>query len=482
MKRKLSIVVGIIGIILIFAVHTRSACDPMTYWETQSAEFHQFCGYGSVYLKDNNVWVFNEESRKRFGMPPEWQDDGLKGAELVAFRIEPSGRQRCHGAGQERNCVPSYECVLEMYINSDIDIGNTGNPAMGFIPWKSSLFTLGKRNPELAEKWERTFGLKNTQLLVSGHVQEGGVKTISYDTTQKKNLTIVTMFIDGRATLLSPEIPRSIRFPVVSKGFHTVELPPSFWQRVIGLHRSLPDIDERNWRGGDEQDNSLWVYTADFAKRYHMPPSGISKELEGALAVAYQLIPTGRPSCGYFSDASNCTGSRVENIFDMYIDHSIKLPYRSYDGLARVNPGDSALFLREQNYRNKIESEQSKWNLEYRANFIYRSSKRARENSDKWYGWDGGYFRKYVDNTLWGIDFSLVGLKLRIGDSIHAFEQNFLGFVDFDRWAGKKEFFQNTIHVIHFPHYYLKAIIEYDDLHNSDSGSVIGIIRGKYDL
>jgi hypothetical protein len=45
-----------------------------------------FIGKRGTYTKDTHVWVYTSAFAKRFGMPQEWVDDELKGAEaLTAF-------------------------------------------------------------------------------------------------------------------------------------------------------------------------------------------------------------------------------------------------------------------------------------------------------------------------------------------------------------------------------------------------------------
>ncbi|MCB2218458.1 MAG: hypothetical protein KQH59_20550 [Desulfobulbaceae bacterium] len=466
-------------VFLLCAGYAHSACDPMTYRESQDSAFQKFCGYGSVIIKDNNVWVFNEAARKRFGMPQEWQDDGLKGAELAAFRIEPSGRLRCHNQGDKEVCVPSYECVIELYIKSDIDIGITGNPVVGLIPWKSSLFALGELNPDLKGKWEQAFGLKRVYLQESGQEVDGGAKAIGYDATREKDLIIVTLFIDGRFSLLPTETKRTIRFPLSGGKVHEVEFPPSFWQRIIEYHQARSDLSDRNWYGGKEVDKSLWVYTADFAQRYNMPLTGVNEELEGVLAVAYNHVPTGRPSCGYFSDASTCTKSRLDTIFEFYLDPSARISYPSYDGIVKSILGSSTTFLHEQDKYNKRIPEIDTSALKFRTTFIYRSNKTARENIDKWFGWGSGYFQEYIDHSAWGLDFSLLALDMPLYDRVEAHEQNFICFTDADKCLNDEEVFNQTTHVVHLPIEYIYSVDSYDKAQTIDEKSAIGVVRNK---
>jgi hypothetical protein len=41
-------------------------------------------GKRGTYRKDVNVWVYTSAFAKRFGMPQEWINDDLKGAEALA--------------------------------------------------------------------------------------------------------------------------------------------------------------------------------------------------------------------------------------------------------------------------------------------------------------------------------------------------------------------------------------------------------------
>jgi lipopolysaccharide/colanic/teichoic acid biosynthesis glycosyltransferase len=41
-----------------------------------------------IQTKDIHVWVYTSKFAKRFGMPKEWVDDELKGAEALAYRLD----------------------------------------------------------------------------------------------------------------------------------------------------------------------------------------------------------------------------------------------------------------------------------------------------------------------------------------------------------------------------------------------------------
>ena len=82
---------------------------------------------GGTYQKDPHTWVYTSTFAKRFGMPEEWIDDSIKGAEALAFRydLDVYG-MKCGYLGEKENCQPSTACVLDMYIPDSAD-----------LPWNS---------------------------------------------------------------------------------------------------------------------------------------------------------------------------------------------------------------------------------------------------------------------------------------------------------------------------------------------------------
>jgi hypothetical protein len=72
-----------------------------------------------TYAKDPNVWVYTSAFAKRFGMPDQWIDDSLEGAEAVAYRIEASNLETCGLFGEEENCRPFLDCVFDVYLTDE---------------------------------------------------------------------------------------------------------------------------------------------------------------------------------------------------------------------------------------------------------------------------------------------------------------------------------------------------------------------------
>lgn len=74
-----------------------------------------------------------------------------------------------------------------------------------------------------------------------------------------------------------------------------------------------------NRRGVREVDPNVYVYNAEFAKRFQMPQEWVSDELKGADAVAFRVVP-GYKTCGWGGNPQACREEeRCE--MDLYFDH-----------------------------------------------------------------------------------------------------------------------------------------------------------------
>lgn len=83
-----------------------------------------------------------------------------------------------------------------------------------------------------------------------------------------------------------------------------------------------------------EEDNNIWVYTSDFARRFGMPEAWIDDTLVGAEAAAYRYEVSNEKSCGFFRDQNNCRyddSCRLE----LYISKTAHIPMKS--NLAYLN-------------------------------------------------------------------------------------------------------------------------------------------------
>ena len=54
-----------------------------------------------------------------------------------------------------------------------------------------------------------------------------------------------------------------------------------------------------------EVDPNVYVYTAEFARRFQMPPQWVSEELVGADAVAFRVVAAEK-TCGWVGNPQAC--------------------------------------------------------------------------------------------------------------------------------------------------------------------------------
>lgn len=481
---------------IVLASIANGACDRMTYKESQDSKYHQFCHKGSVIQRDNNVWALSETAQKRFAMPEEWRDEELRGAEIAAFRLEPTGRQRCHGEGTDEKCVWSFECVLDLWIQNDIAIDIKGNHPLEYKPWKSSLYELGERNPDLKAKWQRSFGLQGSRFLVEG-VQPSTnyfFEVIGYTKRLRKGLTMITMVMDGRTILLPPETKRSVLFPLIGGDFHKVELPSAFWQRVAQLHEETTEVSELNWKGGKEKSMNLWFYSKEFSEKYNMPPSAIRENLVGAMAVAYRQEPEGVKSCGYGGDASGCTPGglgRWSPVFDFYVTNDADLTLSSELEIASKKVGaskSSTFFLREHNYKNDLPKPKEFGDIgqgcfPYKLiQFTYRVRAKSGKKIPKWYG-SGSYGRAFIRGTAWNMDFSVASVSENMPQPYRGSKivENFFLFVNSEKWINWTHSLEGDSYKISLPPTYIHAVLEYDRLHEEKVGSFLDLVKKQYE-
>ena len=78
---------------------------------TYEDAFTSKTGRKGSYTEDINMWVYTSEFAKRFGMPKEWIDDSLKGADAVAFRVETRTARDCNLFRDPSNCQIYRQCI-----------------------------------------------------------------------------------------------------------------------------------------------------------------------------------------------------------------------------------------------------------------------------------------------------------------------------------------------------------------------------------
>jgi hypothetical protein len=100
------------------------------------------------------------------------------------------------------------------------------------------------------------------------------------------------------------------------------------WQSCEAAHYTGPREGRRNYT----LDNYLWVVTPEFAKRYCMPESMVSKELKGAEAIAFRMVDgADMDRCGVDDQGQHHCTKQSMGRFEIYLPQSLKLPASNPD-------------------------------------------------------------------------------------------------------------------------------------------------------
>lgn len=81
-------------------------------------DLHTF-KHKQTYFFDPFIWAYTKEFAEKFGMPKEWIDPGLKGAQAVAWRMTNIGQTTCGLGGRAENCWPTLTCQMDIYFDSN---------------------------------------------------------------------------------------------------------------------------------------------------------------------------------------------------------------------------------------------------------------------------------------------------------------------------------------------------------------------------
>ncbi len=100
------------------------------------------------------------------------------------------------------------------------------------------------------------------------------------------------------------------------------------WQSCEAAHYTGPREGRRNYT----LDNYLWVVTPEFAKRYCMPESVVSKELKGAEAIAFRMVDgADMDRCGVDDQGQHHCTKQSMGRFEIYLPQSLNLPASNPD-------------------------------------------------------------------------------------------------------------------------------------------------------
>jgi hypothetical protein len=426
---------------------------------------------------------------ERFGMSAAYADEKLQGAEGIAIRLVPLIRSRCHQTSQGEECVPSYQWIMDIFFDMDEDIGIIGDAPRQYIPWRSSLYFLAQRNPYLLKHWQEKFGLKGGKLYLADNTGERravAFEVFSYKRPIEKGLQIVQARINADVILADPDRERILEFSSESGIVHRVTIPRSYWRRVAEYQQERSEVTQKNLQGGVEKDPNLWVYTRDFAEKYHMPLSKVSMEMDGAMALTYRKDSYGVEMCGYFGDPEACNMGYTM-LWGAYLPTDAELYYtdESMDNLYKgYHP--ATIHLRDKRTAKLVFGETYPGIVGYKGlkggAHLYRVHKRkffnllkAKEKT-RWYG-SGVTNFSYLQAEAAGADFIFAEFNdsmLQVG------ADQYLVFDDGTQNIPLRDLYDAHFHKARIPTDFMVAAIKYVRDFENKNGSVIKLVEKHY--
>jgi hypothetical protein len=163
----------------------------------------------------------------------------------------------------------------------------------------------------------------------------------------------------------------SVLFPLV---FFTILCISNLWligtgftKEIVGVTKEVPAETSKAWAKRSYQDRIrnaqyddrftfkhkkpflvdpfVWVYSKEFADRFHMPEKWVDNNLKGFLAAAWTMKVHGFTTCGLSGNPKNCW-EPLECKLEIYFDNSISLPW-GYPEIQRYTStrDNSSIFL-----------------------------------------------------------------------------------------------------------------------------------------
>ena len=287
-----------------------------------------------TYGKDYPLWVYNTEFAERFGMPPEWVDNSIKGAEALAYRVDwDVGGVHCLTAksGDDDNnsqCRPKSVCVVDAYISDA--------PSIPWLTERTHDSLYGRKS----ERWlNARIGQPRVLKPINGVALARGQDAalvsgdfVAYDKEVYRALNYLSVsFNCAQLTGLEQNDGHRLLLGDTSSPY-SINIPAVLISEIKAWHQQAEHYAELFLPEGEDtkyQDDHVWAYSADFAQRYNLPAQWIDPQLQGAEAVAYRVDWDNLGTkCGYFSNLENCRPAPA-CIVDIYMHSTTNLPWNS---------------------------------------------------------------------------------------------------------------------------------------------------------
>jgi len=245
------LVFGLLGITntSIAIANQNSTID--NYNERYTPQGRKQAGKRGTYRKDTNVWVYTSAFAKRFGMPQQWIDNDLKGAEALAYRLDLDVYgTKCGYFSDVESCRPSTACVVDMYIDDKANLpwNNKARYASMYGRKSKSLLRSQYPNDKPAYLYRTTkrgqqYKMGLDVVYVSGSkIPLNNYHLLEYDRDIYKNLDYISGSMTCDSFGKSRDIKIEIDKPVLRKDgsikyhygslAHSITVPNSFMERI----------------------------------------------------------------------------------------------------------------------------------------------------------------------------------------------------------------------------------------------------------
>lgn len=449
---------------------------------------------GHTFTKDESFWVYRSSFRYNFDMQCDWVDDNLIGAEAITLWMPRTTRARCHTmlSGEEK-CVPYRQWTMEVFIEPQYDLGIQSDSLLNSKPRFNSLTELAEKNLSIREKLEDLFDLSDVRMYVidpSGTRKELTIEPYEYSRDYSVyGLTRIYLTIEDETFLDTPHYKHEIEFrDGTGKVSHQIIIPATYWAQASSYQKKLPTINKKNWAGGYEIGEHLWIYTKEFAEKYSMPADNIVDEIEGADALAFRMAHYGTVNCGFFGEGEStdsCMDSTIKSL-ELYLPNDANLHYTNdlyqWNNNFGITPSIFMHAIKKDSRRNESFFQKRKTRLQ-RMLLIKRSKERTffslipLAKFQKW-GAESLALGSFYNASVLNNNHSFIQIK---NISMWSGDETYIVFTDTQNLMkySEQELFESNFHKVKIPYFYREKIKKYLKAYEKNNGSLWKLVEKK---
>ena len=240
-------------------------------------------------FEDPSVWVYTAAFAQRFGMPKRWIHKDLEGAEAISFRPIQLPVENC-AAAKIKGCKNELRFIYTIYLKASAPIAWLSNSTQSApLHWWGILQRLGLAENYLAQQ-------NYTAIQCRQGDSRLACQHAALDKRLLKDLNLHSlMFAEG-------VVPQAFSIDYLAANTptntspekrHQVTLPADFVQRTRAHHQKWLE----RAKSFLPYRPTVWLYSADFAKRFNLATEGVSTELQGAEALISSAVPNSKLLC-----------------------------------------------------------------------------------------------------------------------------------------------------------------------------------------